>query len=87
MGFTGKGVKVAIFDTGIASNHPHFRNIKERINWTNEKTMEDSLGHGTFVTGVIASSSKDCSGFAPDADLYIYRVFTNAQVLFFEVYY
>ncbi|XP_020286864.1 membrane-bound transcription factor site-1 protease isoform X2 [Pseudomyrmex gracilis] len=80
MGFTGKGVKVAIFDTGTASNHPHFRNIKERINWTNEKTMDDSLGHGTFVTGVIASSSKDCSGFAPDADLYIYRVFTNAQV-------
>jgi len=38
-----------------------------------------ALGHGTFVAGVIASS-KECLGFAPDADLYIFRVFTNSQV-------
>ena len=37
------------------------------------------LGHGTFVAGVIASN-KDCLGFAPDADLYVFRVFTNNQV-------
>ena len=37
------------------------------------------LGHGTFVAGVI-SSHKDCLGFAPDADLYVFRVFTNNQV-------
>ena len=37
------------------------------------------LGHGTFVAGVIASY-KECLGFAPDADLYIFRVFTNSQV-------
>ncbi|KAG5320863.1 MBTP1 protease, partial [Acromyrmex heyeri] len=80
MGITGKDIKVAIFDTGLAASHPHFKNIKERINWTNENTREDGLGHGTFVAGVIASSSKDCFGFAPDADLYIFRVFTNDQV-------
>lgn len=27
-GFTGAKVKMAIFDTGIRANHPHFRNIK-----------------------------------------------------------
>lgn len=37
------------------------------------------LGHGTFVAGVIASY-KDCLGFAPDADIHVYRVFTNNQV-------
>lgn len=26
--FTGAKVKMAIFDTGIRANHPHFRNIK-----------------------------------------------------------
>ena len=36
------------------------------------------LGHGTFVAGVIASAS-ECLGFAPDADLHIFRVFTNNQ--------
>ncbi|KAK2147562.1 hypothetical protein LSH36_547g03036 [Paralvinella palmiformis] len=81
MGYTGAGVKVAIFDTGLAEDHIHFKKgrIKDRTNWTNEKTLEDGLGHGTFVAGVVASY-KECLGFAPDADLYIFRVFTNNQV-------
>ena len=94
MGVTGAGVRVAVFDTGLSKSHPHFKRIKvrkmciqtdlysfsqERTNWTNEKTLEDGLGHGTFVAGVIASS-KECLGFAPDAELHIYRVFTNNQV-------
>ena len=79
MGHTGKGVKVAIFDTGLARNHQHFKRVKDRTNWTDEKSLDDGLGHGTFVAGVIASSS-ECLGFAPDADLYIFRVFTNSQV-------
>ncbi|XP_056009187.1 membrane-bound transcription factor site-1 protease-like isoform X2 [Ostrea edulis] len=81
MGFTGAGVKVAIFDTGLSEDHPHFKRgrIKDRTNWTNEKTLDDGLGHGTFVAGVIASY-KDCLGFAPDADIHVYRVFTNNQV-------
>lgn len=79
MGITGAGVKVAVFDTGLPKNHPHFKRVKERTNWTNEKTLEDGLGHGTFVAGVIASS-RECLGFAPDSELYIFRVFTNNQV-------
>lgn len=79
MGHTGKGVKVAIFDTGLARSHPHFKKVSDRTNWTDEKSLEDGLGHGTFVAGVIASSS-ECLGFAPDADLYVFRVFTNSQV-------
>ncbi|XP_022904811.1 membrane-bound transcription factor site-1 protease isoform X2 [Onthophagus taurus] len=79
MGITGKGIKVAVFDTGLSKTHPHFRKIKERTNWTNEKTLDDGLGHGTFVAGLIASS-KECLGFAPDSELHIFRVFTNNQV-------
>ncbi|XP_030372452.1 membrane-bound transcription factor site-1 protease [Scaptodrosophila lebanonensis] len=79
LGITGKGVKVAIFDTGLTQNHPHFRNVKERTNWTNEKSVEDGVSHGTFVAGVIASA-KECLGFAPDSELHIYKVFTNSQV-------
>ncbi len=75
----GAGVKVAVFDTGLNEKHPHFKKIKERTNWTNEKTLNDGLGHGTFVAGVI-SSQTDCLGFAPDADVFIFRVFTNNQV-------
>ncbi len=79
MGITGAGVKVAVFDTGLSKTHKHFRKIRERTNWTNEKTLDDGLGHGTFVAGVIASSS-ECLGFAPDAEIHVFRVFTNNQV-------
>ncbi|KAI8023194.1 Subtilisin-like protease SBT6.1 [Camellia lanceoleosa] len=79
-GYTGAKVKMAIFDTGIRSNHPHFRNIKERTNWTNEDTLNDNLGHGTFVAGVIAGEDSECLGFAPDTEIYAFRVFTDAQV-------
>lgn len=79
-GFTGARVKMAIFDTGIRANHPHFRNIKERTNWTNEDTLNDNLGHGTFVAGVIAGQDAECLGFAPDTEIYAFRVFTDAQV-------
>lgn len=80
MGVTGSGVRVAVFDTGLSRKHPHFKKVKERTNWTNEKTLDDQLGHGTFVAGVIASSSKECPGLSPDAEIYVFRVFTNNQV-------
>ncbi|PZC80415.1 hypothetical protein B5X24_HaOG214717 [Helicoverpa armigera] len=79
LGVTGEGIRVAVFDTGLARNHPHFGRIRERTDWTGENTLDDALGHGTFVAGVIASRS-DCLGFAPDADLHIFRVFTDNQV-------
>ncbi|KAG6389367.1 hypothetical protein SASPL_150835 [Salvia splendens] len=107
-GYTGAKVKMAIFDTGIRANHPHFRKIKvnfmadrnifvsvlfffalssgkffyyqERTNWTNEDTLNDNLGHGTFVAGVIAGQDEECLGFAPDTEIYAFRVFTDAQV-------
>ncbi|XP_050218148.1 subtilisin-like protease SBT6.1 isoform X2 [Mercurialis annua] len=79
-GYKGAKVKMAIFDTGIRADHPHFRNIKERTNWTNEDTLNDNLGHGTFVAGVIAGQDAACLGFAPDTEIYAFRVFTDAQV-------
>ncbi|CAA0403707.1 unnamed protein product [Arabidopsis thaliana] len=79
-GYTGAKVKMAIFDTGIRADHPHFRKIKERTNWTNEDTLNDNLGHGTFVAGVIAGRNPECLGFASDTEIYAFRVFTDAQV-------
>lgn len=77
--YTGTGVKVAVFDTGLRRSHPHFKNVIEIKNWTDENTSDDGLGHGTFVAGVIASQS-ECLGFAPDVDIYVFRVFTNNRV-------
>ena len=54
---------------------------QERTNWTNEDTLNDNLGHGTFVAGVIAGGDAECLGFAPDTEIYAFRVFTDAQVM------
>ena len=79
-GFTGKGVRMAVFDTGVRADHPAFRRIIERTNWTSEQSLDDGLGHGTFVAGVILGTDSGCPGFAGDAELYTFRVFTNAQL-------
>jgi len=81
-GFSGKGVKVGVFDTGIAENHPHIRNIRERSNWTHQNSLSDGLGHGSFVAGVIGSQDGSCPGFAPDVELHTFKVFTDDQVSF-----
>jgi subtilisin family serine protease len=76
---TGADVNVAIFDTGLESDHPHFKNVVEIINWTEEKSADDRIGHGTFVCGLVAGTS-DCFGLAPDANLFIFKVFSDNQV-------
>lgn len=77
-GFTGKGVKVAIFDTGLRKNQ-YIQNIEEEINYTNEESSDDQVGHGTFVTGLIGSRHQECKGFSPDSTLFIFKVFTSRQ--------
>jgi membrane-bound transcription factor site-1 protease len=79
-GFRGEGIRMGVFDTGVRADHPHFKRIRERSNWTAEKSLDDGLGHGTFVAGVIMGTDPGCPGFAPEAELYTFRVFTNAQL-------
>ncbi|EFA78031.1 membrane-bound transcription factor peptidase [Heterostelium album PN500] len=81
-GYTGKGIKVAVFDTGLSRDHPHFRNVREAIDYTNDEKSDDVIGHGTFVAGIIASDYEGCPGFAPDAELYIFRVFNKDKLSF-----
>src|SRR3990172_8302689 len=71
MGYTGKGVKLAIIDTGIDASHPDFAG---RIVATRDFTLEgflDSSGHGSLVAGIAAGSGAYSSvkfrGIAPEA--------------------
>lgn len=80
LGYSGQNIRVGVFDTGIKGDHPHIKHIKERTNWTHQNTLSDGLGHGSFVAGVIAGSYEGCHGFAPDVELYTFKVFTDDQV-------
>ncbi len=91
---TGKGVKVAIFDTGVA-NIPALANVKkysfvddDPATPEDESSSLDTDGHGTAVAGIIAGQvSKLIAdgylvGLAPDVQLYSVKVFepTGAKV-------
>jgi subtilisin family serine protease len=79
MGYMGQGVNVAIFDSGLNDHHPHFKNIRLRSNWTSDNTVDDMVGHGSFVAGVVAGQYPECPGIAPESSIYIFRVFSTVQ--------
>lgn len=81
-GFSGGGITMGVFDTGIKEDHPDVEHIDERSNWTHEDTLADGLGHGSFVAGVIASKNPHCPGLAPNVSIHTFKVFTNDQVSF-----
>jgi major intracellular serine protease len=77
-GETGKGVVVAVIDTGIDSRHPDLKNnIIGGRNFTPEgwsqTNYEDLNGHGTHVAGTIAANGK-IKGVAPDAKILALKV-------------
>ncbi|HEY7216440.1 MAG TPA: S8 family serine peptidase [Thermoanaerobaculia bacterium] len=71
---TGKGVRVAVVDTGVDFDHP---DLRDRVTVANnfvdrgERTFTMDI-HGTAVAGVIAASVNDVGivGVAPDAEIY-----------------
>ncbi|HUQ55363.1 S8 family serine peptidase [Lentzea sp.] len=69
-GITGKGVKVAVLDTGVDEQHPDLRGrqVAEK-NFTESPDNTDEVGHGTHVASTIASKGEQYRGVAPDAEI------------------
>ncbi|WSA78753.1 S8 family serine peptidase [Streptomyces sp. NBC_01799] len=83
-GYTGKGVKVAVLDTGIDINHPDFAGLIDgTTSFVPGETVTDVNGHGTHVAGTIvgsgAASGGDNKGVAPGADLFVGKVLGGAE--------
>jgi len=68
---TGKGVRVAVIDSGVHAAHPHIAGVAGGItigDEIDEKNYSDIIGHGTAVMAAIKEK-------APDADYFAVRVF------------
>jgi subtilisin len=83
---TGRGVKVAVLDTGLDLNHPDFKNrVVEGVtarSFVTGISVQDVHGHGTHCAGTICGPRDSIGGIrygvAPEAELLVGKVFNNA---------
>lgn len=64
---TGKGVRLAVLDSGIDCDHPWLQ-VLSSVETCGESTAVPGV-HGTFCAGLIASRDPLLSGLAPEVDL------------------
>ncbi len=80
---SGKGIKVAVLDTGFELSHPDFvgRNITSASFITGE-SPQDGHGHGTHCIGTACGSKKPAGspryGIAYESDIYVGKVLSNS---------
>jgi hypothetical protein len=74
-GATGRGVRVAIIDSGVNPDHPHVAGIAGGTEFTGgaKGLYLDYIGHGTAVAGAICEK-------APAAELFAVKVFDRALI-------
>ncbi|GGT16254.1 S8 family serine peptidase [Nonomuraea spiralis] len=78
-GLTGKGVTVAVLDTGYDPDHPDLKGVvTQAVNFTDAPDTMDTFGHGTHVASTVAGSGAASGGkyrgVAPDAKIAVGKV-------------
>lgn len=72
LGRSGRGVRVAIIDSGVHADHPHVGGLAGAVAFDDRgrpsDDVVDRLGHGTAVAAAIHEK-------APDAELHVVKVF------------
>ncbi|MBQ6844624.1 MAG: S8 family peptidase [Agathobacter sp.] len=77
-GFTGRGIRIALVDTGVApliGLRNRIVYFKDYIN--GKRTAYDDNGHGTHIAGILCgglTSDGEILGMAPLAELFVFKI-------------
>ena len=78
-------IPVAVIDSGVDASHPDLAGqILDAESFVGGKARTDSLGHGTFVAGLIGAGVDNgvgIAGLAPSAQLLIAKVVTKSRAI------
>ena len=83
---TGRGVKIAVIDSGADNTHPLLQHIRQGEDYTDENApgswANDIVTHGSHCAGVIAAkitTTIQWRGFAPEAEIHVLKVFPGGR--------
>ncbi|MFJ3922241.1 S8 family serine peptidase [Streptomyces sp. NPDC090022] len=79
---TGRGVGVAILDTGIQEDHPDLTaRLRQSASFVPGQAVDDGHGHGTHCAGTACGPRNPATGprygVACEADIYVAKVLSN----------
>lgn len=84
LGYTGKNVIIALMDTGVYLSHNKFtfKILPGYDMYTDQGFEDDSNGHGTHVSGIMAAhrTGKGMHGVAYDAKIIPIRIFSEDDI-------
>ncbi|MFC5435430.1 S8 family serine peptidase [Rhodanobacter umsongensis] len=86
LGYTGAGVTIGVVDSGIMRSNPTLAGrVKQELIYvdttTNNTSIDDVVGHGTWVSEIAAGRPFDKfpGGIAPDANLVSARIINDVE--------
>ncbi len=78
-------IPVAVIDSGVDTGHPELtKKVLEAKSFVGGSARQDTLGHGTFVAGLIAAGVDNgigIAGLAPSAELLVAKVVTRNRTI------
>jgi thermitase len=80
---TGSGIKVAVLDSGVATDNPDINpKVVLRANFSGTATNEDNYGHATHVAGIVAAThnTSGVAGVCPGCTILAGKVLNDSGV-------